>query len=120
VRPPPRSGCLQPSVDIKRPRSLRLPSLVTTQPYCSALDVTTVVDESERLPSTLVVAREGQLPGMRIRQVESPRQAYLLLCVAVLFVIFQTPLILSRLWKSIQPLESSESKLSWTAAASPT
>ena len=65
-------------------------------------------------------AREGQLPGMRIRQVESSRQAYLLLWVAVLFVIFQTPLILSRLWKSIQLLESFESKLSRTAAASPT
>jgi hypothetical protein len=57
-------------------------------------------------------AREGRLPGMRIGQVESSQRAYLLLWVAVLFVIFQTPLIRSRLWKSIQPLESSESKLS--------
>jgi hypothetical protein len=33
---------------------------------------------------------------------------YLLLCVAV----FQTPLILSKLWKSIHPCDLSESKLS--------
>jgi hypothetical protein len=30
---------------------------------------------------------------------------YLLLCVAVLFVIFQMPLILSRLWKSINSFD---------------
>ena len=65
-------------------------------------------------------AHRRQPRRMRIPQVEFSRRAYLLLWVAVLFVIFQTPLILSRVWKSIQPLESSESKLSWTAAASPT
>jgi len=33
------------------------------------------------------------------------RGVYLLLWVAVLFVIFQTPLILSRLWKSSHSLD---------------
>src|ERR1700722_9166902 len=47
---------------------------------------------------------------------------YRLLCVAVLLVIFQVPLIRSRLWKSIHPCAGSAaaSKLSWTEAASPT
>jgi hypothetical protein len=44
---------------------------------------------------------------------------YRLLWVAVLFVIFQTPLILSRLWKSSHSLDL-PLKLSWTEAASPT
>ena len=47
---------------------------------------------------------------------------YRLPCVAVLLVIFHTPSILRRLWKSIQLLALlvTESKLSWTEAASPT
>ena len=39
-------------------------------------------------------------------------ELHLLLRVAVLFVIFQTPLIRSKLWKSIHPPILSESKLS--------
>jgi hypothetical protein len=48
-------------------------------------------------------------------------QTYLLPCVAVLFVIFETPLILTRLWKSTYDLDLSEgtSKLSWTAEQPP-
>jgi hypothetical protein len=45
------------------------------------------------------------------RAITVRRRNYLLLWVAVLFVIFQTQLILTKLWKSIHSWESSRSKL---------
>jgi hypothetical protein len=65
------------------------------------------------LAHTLLQGVHAVHPGMHVGEAAAigverqfavhAREIYLLLCVAVLFVIFQTPLILTRLWKSIHP-----------------
>jgi hypothetical protein len=42
----------------------------------------------------------ASIPSPLSRRIDTVWPDYLLLCVAVLLVIFQTPLIRSRLWKS--------------------
>ena len=80
--------------------------------------------EGHQLPDRLRRELEGTYQPKPVKRVEIRERlqygpGYLLLWVAVLFVIFQTPLILSRLWKSSHSLDL-PLKLSWTEAASPT
>jgi hypothetical protein len=58
---------------------------------------------SAYMPHPGMYVGEAAAIGVERQFAVHAREIYLLLCVAVLFVIFQTPLILTRLWKSIHP-----------------